>query len=501
MEKLWNLLRWLDNYLLKLLLITFIFIIPLYPKLPFIDLEYTYISIRLEDFFIGFMLFVFIIQLLRKKVTLRKKFLILFILFWTAVFLSFIFGTYIQKTIQVANIGFLHSARRVEYMIVFFIALSLIKSKSELLQYSKFIFVALFLVSIYGIGQKFLNFPAVQTMNPEFARGHILYLTPEARISSTFGGHYDLAAYLVLLLPLLLSVYLWRKKFLYFVIFLVALFALTLTASRISSIAYIVSISAFLVYLRKWKLLITVLIFSLGLSFLSNNLIARFVKTFQIKQIFVNELTGQVVVPQKISTKELPAGSFYVEIKNKNTSSPVINTTNQGLLNETILSGYRDEARKEGKVLTASEEAQIIATASVNLKPVNTVISDISFATRLQAEWPRAINSFLKNPLLGTGPSSITEATDNDYLRWIGEFGALGTSLFLIIIFSIAKFVWQFKKHEETIYIGFLFGILGLLLNAAYIDVFEASKVAYYFWMISGLFVGSLILKKKQYQA
>ncbi|KXK12267.1 MAG: hypothetical protein UZ22_OP11002000066 [Microgenomates bacterium OLB23] len=49
-------------------------------------------------------------------------------------------------------------------------------------------------------------------MNPEFAKGRILFLTPEARLSSTFAGHYDLAAYLVLMLPLLWGVFMYARR-------------------------------------------------------------------------------------------------------------------------------------------------------------------------------------------------------------------------------------------------------------------------------------------------
>jgi len=143
------------------------------------------------------------------------------------------------------------------------------------------------------------------------------------------------------------------------------------------------------------------------------------------------------------------------------------------------------EATLSGEI-SSDQEAQYMATLAANLKPVNTVVSDISFATRLQIEWPRAINAFKKNPLLGTGPSSITEATDNDYLRWLGEFGILGTSLFLFIFYKLGRLVWS----KNIISLGFLFGLGALLFNATYIDVFEASKVAYTFWTVAGLFVG-----------
>ncbi|MBI4004982.1 O-antigen ligase family protein, partial [Candidatus Roizmanbacteria bacterium] len=489
MKKLSNLLVWINDNILKLLIVPFIFIAPLYPKLPFIDLEYTYISIRLEDLYVTILVLVFAIQLFRKKVQLPKNFSLLFFLFWGAVFLSFLFGAYIQNTIPVTNIGFLHAARRIEYMSVFFIAFSTVRTKKDFFLYLYLIVFVLVLVSLYGVGQKFFGFPAVSTMNPEFALGHLLYLTPEARVSSTFGGHYDFAAYLVFLMPIVLSVYIWKRNIVYFLIFFIGLLALVLTASRISSIAYLVSIISFLIFLRKPMLLILVVVLSIGMSFFSTNLTSRFLKTFQIRQIFVNEKTGQVVVPQKISSKELPAGSFYVQLKTQPTpskeSTPSVGAIDP-TLRERILSDIREEASKSGKVLTATEEASLLARIYANLKPINTVVSDISLATRIQVEWPRAVRAFLRNPVFGTGPSSITEATDNDYLRWIGEIGGLGTILFLTILFKLVQFVWyrlrKLGNTDKILYYGFLFGIFGLILNATYIDVFEASKVAYQFW-------------------
>ena len=497
MNKLTNLLRWIDKNILTILVGGLIFVAPLYPKLPLSNVNYTYVAIRFDDLYIALMFFVFFVQLLRRKVSLSKKFLIPVLLFWGSVFISYFYSFYIQKTIEFKQVGLLNALRRVEYMGVFFIAASSVSAKN-FWKFIKLIVFVLAVVSVYGIGQKFLGFPAVQTMNPEYAKGYILFLTPEARISSTFAGHYDLASYLVFLMPFVLGIYFFTLNISYFVAVILAIAALVLTASRVSFIAYIISIPPFLLLIRKPKQLIIIILITLTFTFLSKNLTSRFQRTFQVKQIFVNQKTGQVVVPQKITTKELPIGSFYVQINNK--LSPV-SANSKALVNSQVLQQIREEASRSGKKLTATEEARLVATFTASLTPVNTVISDISFATRLQVEWPRAISAFLKNPILGTGPSSITEATDNDYLRWIGEFGLLGTLTFFLVLFTI---VWQsftqvmkkkLKDKENYVYLGFLFGIVALMVNAAYIDVFEASKVAYQFWLLSGLIVGYLILK------
>jgi len=502
MKKLIRLLKWLDDNLIKILILVFIFLIPLYPKIPIKMINFTYIAIRLEDFYIAFLTIIFLIQILRKKYKLNRQFFILFILYWIAVFISSLWGIYIGKTIDIKHLGFLHALRRIEYMIIFFIALSAIKEKKDFFFYMAAIFLCLSIVGIYGIGQKFFGWPAVQTMNPEYAKGYLLFLTPEARISSTFAGHYDLAAYLVFFIPIIWGFYFFKNQIRYIFLFSLSLITLVFTASRISYLAYLLTLFPLLIFLKKPKHLVFAALLTLIFTLSSQNLTARLKRTFQVKQIFINEKTGQVIVPQKITTKELPAGSFYLGLKEKTTT---VTAEQEKLLKEKILEDIRKEAKMKGEKLTKEKEEVIFATLSAKLKPISTVVSDISFATRLQVEWPRAIKAFLKNPILGTGPSSITEATDNDYLRSLGETGLLGTVLFALIFIKLIKLLFYsyltIKDNQRLIFLSFIFGLFALLINASYIDVFEASKVAYNFWLTAGLFIGYSIhiqLKKQK---
>jgi len=226
--------------------------------------------------------------------------------------------------------------------------------------------------------------------------------------------------------------------------------------------------------------------------YLSGDLAKRFSRTFQVKRILVDERNGSVYINQNVTTKELPAGSFYVKLKDQTTEATTtakLNTFKDQIVQEKIR-----EATSSGKTLSNSEFNKLIASLSANLKGINTIVSDISFATRIQIEWPRAIEAFGKNPFLGTGPSSITEATDNDFLRWLGEIGLVGTTLFMIILFSINRLILgkirKLYTEDKLLSMGFTFALFALLLNATYIDVFEASKVAYTFWTLSGLYIG-----------
>lgn len=496
MKKLWRLLEYLDKQLIQILLVFFIFLIPLWPKFRVFGINYTYVSVRLEDFYIGLLVIVFAIQLVRKKVTLNRVLLIPSIIFWIIAFASVVSGIYYTKSLPYHQLAYLNALRRVEYMSVFFIASSSIRSIKDLkiLLYS--LMISLLLVNIYGIGQRFYGWPAVQTMNDEFAKGHLITLTPEARLSSTFGGHYDLAAYLTFLIPIIWGLLLTFKRVQKFV-FALALFTvyiLTLTVSRIAFVAYAATTPLYLLTRKKFLLLIFVIIYTVALTFNSPELIARFLRTIQKTTFLINIETGKVYIPQTITTKELPAGELYVKLP-KSTSEAKMTTAAAALKKEII---FKTELERTDLSL-ASKEAEI-RRLILNIKPITGFVYDISFATRLQIEWPRAIASFLKNPILGTGPSSITEATDNDYLRWLGEFGILGFLSFMFILLYLAIFiivkVRKYPQDLRPILYAPFFSLLAMMIISLYIDVFEASKAAYVFWFTMGAYVGFLSLKQ-----
>lgn len=504
-----KLFTWLDNNVLKIVLVGYIFFIPLFPKLPLQMVDYTYIAIRFEDLFVALVYFIFFIQLYRKKVTLNKEYLMLFILFWAAVFVSFIVGFYIQHTIVIATVGFLNALRRIEYMSIFFVFAATVKSRKDVIFYLRFILSTIFIVTAYGLGQKYFGWPAVQTMNPEYAKGYLLVLDSWARISSTFGGHYDLSAFLLFFMPLLLALSVKSSKWFY-ILFLFALSNLVLAASRVSYGAYVLSTFPFLLLYRKWKLLLLTVVATVALSSLSTNLTQRINRTFQTKQIYIDKTTGQTTVPRRLQPDDLPVGDYIIDQKGADSravdvgsSSLVINSKDAAAVKLNLLDEIRKEAKKTGKVLTPQEEKTLLDEAFNNMRVVSAVIPDISVATRLQVEWPRAIRAFFKYPVFGKGPSSITEATDNDYLRWLGEFGLVGTGIFMFILgklFLTIFFASQKKSPDQLIFAGVLAGFFGLLINAVMIDIFEASKVAFMFWMVMGITVGYLTNQKNQYE-
>jgi O-antigen ligase len=114
-----------------------------------------------------------------------------------------------------------------------------------------------------------------------------------------------------------------------------------------------------------------------------------------------------------------------------------------------------------------------------------------SYNIRTDVEWPRAIRAFTKNPLLGTGYSSITDATDNDVLRSFGETGLMGTIalglIFCLLIFSFIKSLKRVTTFERLFLTASICATINILITALFIDVLEASKIACLLWILLGV--------------
>ena len=201
-------LKWIWNNFLFVFTIFLLAFIPLYPKIPIIDIKNTWVYIRAEDFAVTLIILVWIILLLLKKATLKTPLTIPIMFFWIIGGLATLHGVLVlfpSLADVFPNVAFLSFFRRIEYMSLFFIAYASIKNKKFISHVAVTLMIILLLIVGYGFGQKFLGFPAYLTMNEEFAKGAPIQLSQLSRIPSTFAGHYDLAAYLVLVIPILVS--------------------------------------------------------------------------------------------------------------------------------------------------------------------------------------------------------------------------------------------------------------------------------------------------------
>ena len=520
--------------------------IPLYPKLPLLDVRHTWVYVRIEDFVVLLVLFFWGVTKLHRKNSLNTPLTIPILLFWLIGAVATIHGLLLifSNLGDVhGNVAFLSMLRRIEYMSMFFVAFSAMRDKRHLAWVAVVLTVTVIAVALYGIGQKYVGFPAFLTMNEEFAKGIPIRLSGLSRISSTFSGHYDLAAYLVLVLPILVSMVFGIKNGLARMTLILTSFlglvVMVMTVSRISLFALVASVG-FVVFVQKRKLILfsvpVILLGGLVLVRISPGIVERFGNTVREIDVLVDAKSGEAVghsknvsntyfaqktVKQVLSrdinnlyTNASPSGAIVIPYTRLE-ADPVLFVEPNAPTGENLPqgTGYINLAlapvtRKLGhfyfepipKAATTSAEVFII-NGDFLLKKV--FAYDLSFTTRFQGEWPRAMDTFRRNILLGSGYGSVGLAVDNSYLRMLAEVGLLGFGTFLAIFVLTLLYIRKTlpdvdTKEARSFIIGFVAGVGGLAINAFFIDVFEASKVAFVLWLLFGVTLGTLGLYRRK---
>lgn len=463
MEKLSPLFRKVLFWLVFILLA----FIPLYPKFPLFSVSGTFVAIRAEDVLIAILVVVWTVFM-----TASKKWEMFFNnrltkalgLFLFIGALSIFSAIYITHTVTF-KLSVLHYLRRVEYMILLPICYFALSSKKQLRYWLALFFIVVVLVNIYALGQRYLHFPVVSTTNSEFSKGLILYLTSGARVSSTFAGHYDLAIFLSMMLIAGAGLFFLIKriwiKIVILMISLMSLVVLIMTAARVSFIAAIAGMMLYLFLIGKRMVVLLLIILASLILIYPSQLRDRLISTVTINL-------------EKQGTRY--SGSTEIQRQRSDFNIPTLTTKT---------------STKSGNAFESTESGA--AADIVPGEPIDTTELGVyrSFGIRLNYEWPAAIRAFEKNPLLGTGYSSLGIATDNDLLRSLGEVGLMGTMAFVLIILVISKRFWKNIRYDNRFvrYISALglSTIFGFLINSSFIDAFEASKVATLFWMILGI--------------
>jgi hypothetical protein len=433
MQKFLSLLE--NNF--KYLVAALIIFIPLYPKFPFISIPGIYVSVRFEDFLLLLLAIVTFIKIIpRAKDLFKDKIIGAFMAFFLVGATSLVSGIFLTGTVN-EGIGFLHLARRFEYIIPFLAVFAFFpQEKGKNLEfYVKTLTLTVFILFLYGVGQRYFNFPVIITQNEEYSKGIALRWITGSHINSTFAGHYDLATFLVLVLPVFISlIFIYKDRIsrsIFLGVSLCGLWLLISSVSRISFVSYLLATSVSLFLLKKYKAIVIVVGASLVLSAFSPPLFARYRSIIDValRQLSLN-----------------------------------------------FVSYAQDEY--------------------VSPSPAPQVFEDRSTSIRLNVEWPRALRALSKNPILGTGYSSIGLATDNDYLRALGEGGVLVFLAFVLILFRISQVfskaisvMGKFTDIELGVVVGVIGGFVGILVNAFFIDIFEASKFATMFWLLIAIAV------------
>jgi hypothetical protein len=527
-------LNWLDEQLLFILGTILLIFIPLYPKIPLFDILPGYIvRVRVEDVLIALSAVTWLIQLVRGKITWKSPLFRLIGLYTLTGFLSILSAIFIIHTVplELLHIGksALHLFRYVEYFFLFVMMYSALKTIKQAKVIVWVLLLSVVAVSLYGIGQKYWYWPVYSTMNREFSKGIRLYLTEHARVQSTFGGHYDLGAYLVVVLPLLLALTFkakrkWEKRLLYLV-HAIGLWLLIVSASRAPFLAYTAS-ALLVIALISWQapswkarlsgfikrslgfgLLFGVLLFSFGQDVKerfrqvleSNPEALKTYDDFNFQRKYYRD-----VLYDKLGIRELNPPSNSRGVSNADLE-PVLTPTDQQPSTTRPSDVYEDIP----DLVSVTTNGTTTIEERERTWSANALKYGLSIAIRLDTLWPNAVKGFMRNPLLGSGYATLnkesdyhfTEAdsTDNNYLRALGETGLLGFVAFFGIIFLVLKQTSRnlFSQDilKSSLAIGLFAGTVGLLINATYIDVYAASKVAFTYWAVVGFTLAVFTLK------
>lgn len=545
MHKLNTWMQWVDDNILLLLAGFLIAFIPLYPKIPLADLIPGYIvRLRLEDIFVAITAGVFAIQVLRKKVQWKTPLTWIIGGYAVAGILSTLSAVLITKTVPAEPIhigkSLLHYFRYLEYFSLFFISYAAIKTRKHVYILLGVITATVLAISIYGFGQRYFYWPVYSTMNREFSKGLRLVLTEHARVQSTFGGHYDMSAYLVIVLPLVLAMFFTiQKKAIKAALsipFFAGVWLLIVGASRTSFAVFFVSMSLvvglFALQQKGWLKKIwwgvsrqIVLLVIIGAMFMryGDSIYERFLQTLEgypslhntyhtandhrinFYRYYLEPAAVKLgLAEMKIPEAERPENSITVE----ELGGVMVTSDQQPRPAKLPGDVYVDIpdivwiASEEGGVATAVERPR---TYSENAERYG-----LSMAIRLDTLWPRAIAGFQRNPILGSGYATLTketniqfteaESTDNNFLRTLGETGLFGFITFygamvLAMILSIRALIIDKDVMVRGLAIAYLAATVGLLLNAITIDVFASSKVAFTFWAFTGILIATLMKK------
>lgn len=425
-----------STFLLSLALI----FIPLYPKFPLVGVAGSFVSIRFDDFLVLGLVAFFGARYLRDLLKTAALPLPRAMLLFLGIGLAGVFsGVFLTKTASL-NLSLLHYFRRVEYMSLFFVGYLGLKKISSLGFLAKAMLLVSLLVALYGLGQVFFGFPVISTTNSEFSKGLALSLGPGARINSTFAGHYDLAAFCIFPLCLVIALLpISKHKWFLLAIGALVYWVLLLSASRIAFASFFGSAALLILLLKKPVWLVPLILVGLIGFFASPQLRGRYL--------------------------ELITNHFRISMVDS---------------------------------VSAQEESKEARETPDALKPA-AVPEDRSFNIRLQAEWPRALRSVIQNPIFGTGYSSVGLAVDNDYLRTSAEAGIFGLAAFILIFLRFFKLSLPHIMHlspdlASHFILAVSCALLGLLSSAVFIDIFAASKIALFAWLLMGITAKTIAL-------
>jgi O-antigen ligase len=126
-----------------------------------------------------------------------------------------------------------------------------------------------------------------------------------------------------------------------------------------------------------------------------------------------------------------------------------------------------------------------------------------SWSSRVDA-WEGAISYIFNRPLLGYGLGAFDLAwTDSQYVHDVLSIGLIGLGLFIWLIIRLFKNTWAIYRDSNEIFnktlaIGFIGGLVCLLIQGVAMTNFYTIRTMVPFWFLTGLVMVTYHLKEEQ---
>jgi hypothetical protein len=189
------------------LVLAFLFANLLVPKLPLIEIRGYLVPIRLEDVLLACALLALLLRyLFYREDRTRNPLERWMVIFSVLTGISFLFGLYILGSVPGATVGFLYWLRGPEYFAASYLCLSSVTNWKQYKRMMTALVAFTLLIGIYGILQEYSIVPTFNAMHQtdEFVTIQFSPGFGMDRLSSTFAGPYDLAAFYLLAIPILI---------------------------------------------------------------------------------------------------------------------------------------------------------------------------------------------------------------------------------------------------------------------------------------------------------
>jgi hypothetical protein len=460
-------------------------IIILLPKMPLISINGTYVNVRIEDFLVVIIYGLWVIGWIAGRYSLPKVFnrkaVIGFLIYG---FIITALGILVFQTVKSPHLGALHWIRRVEYMGMYFIVATVAK-KENLAKYIYSILGMGVLTWIYGFLQWQDIVVAFHTLNKSGVAGTY---TEIGYVISSFGAHYDFGAFLILMMMFSVWGYYthtkWWKRILFVLLALAFWWMSRLAYARAAYLGMFVGlVVVFAIRFSGWILLPLYEILQTFDRYFGGRFSRyKYDLKFDIVPAIPTSPPEPVVLPTSTLVGDyLPVPSaVYPSLSG--TPAPLYNVTPPPPT--PTPTPYWLTRWLDTNVNTLSEKIKgSFGMLDINLDP--------SANVRL-IEWQDGIARVGYHFLWGGGYYTYGLGADNDYLRHMIEVGVIGLSVFLLIIWDFVRLSW--RSYHQTIapshkyfHLAIIGFITGLLIEAIFIDIFEASKIAFLFWYLMGL--------------